>query len=181
MTAIAGAANPRADTAKGATGRIAVGVVNGRIGAAGIPVMIAATVGAVTLVMIVMIVAVASGARAVASGQTGRTIAKDAKITGMTAANTAGRGSDRDAPLSGGENEIKDQVLIGALTAAGVALIVIIAAITVGITAEMSGGTNAGSGKHKRLVLESILSGFVIPVIAPKSGATITSPRFLRG
>lgn len=173
----ADAAIPRVDTVKVATGRITAGAAGGRIGAAVTPVIIGAIGAAVTLDMTAMIAAVASGARVVPTGQIEMIIGEDAKTTEMTAASTAGQGSDRDATLSGGENEIKDQVRIGALTAAGGALI----AITAGITAEMIAGMIAGSGKHKRLAPEGILSGFMIPATAPKSGATITSRRFLRG
>ena len=59
-------------------------------------------------------------------------------------------------------------------------LIVITVVITAGITATIIGGMNAGNGKRKRLAPESILSGFGIPVTAPKNGATIMNPRFRR-
>lgn len=103
--------------------------------------------------MTVMIVVAPTGVRAAPTGVTGKIIAEDAVTIVMTAGTLAGDSAE----------------------VAGVLIV-----ITVGITATIIGGMNAGNGKRKRRAPESILSGFGIPVTAPKNGATIMNPRFLR-
>ena len=103
--------------------------------------------------MTVMIVAAPTGVRAAPTGVTGKIIEEDAATIVMTAGTLAGDSAE----------------------VAGVLIV-----ITVGITATIIGGMNAGNGKRKRLAPESILSGFGIPVTAPKNGATIMNPRFRR-
>lgn len=103
--------------------------------------------------MIVMIVAAPIEGRAAPTGVTGKIIGGDAVTIVMTAGILAGDSAE----------------------VAGVLIV-----ITVGITATIIGGMNAGNGKRKRRAPESILSGFGIPVTVPKNGATIMNPRFRR-
>lgn len=158
-TAIAGAEAPREDTAREDTAKTTVGVASGRIGAG------------VILAMIVMIVAAPTGGKAAPTGQTGRIIGEDAATIVMTAGYLTEPGSVPGAPPIAGASKMR-QAHAGDSTGAVGALIAITAAIIDGMT--------AGSGKHKRLAQESILSGFGIPVTAPKNGVTIMNPRFLR-
>ena len=156
VTDTGGAEAPREDTARVATAKTIVGVVSGRIGAGVIPAMI------------VMIVAAPTGV-------TGKIIEEDAATIVMTAGNLAEAESVQGALPIAGESEMRQAHAAGS-TGVASALIV----ITVGITVKIIGGMNAGSGKRKRLAPESILSGFAIPVTAPKNGATIMNPRFRR-
>lgn len=163
VTDTGGAEAPREDTARAATAKTIVGVASGRIGAGVIPAMI------------VMIVAAPTGGRAAPTGQTGKIIEEDAATIVMTVGNLAEAESVQGALPIAGESEMRQAHAAGS-TGVASALIV----ITVGITVKIIGGMNAGNGKHKRLAPESILSGFGIPVTAPKNGATIMNPRFRR-
>lgn len=156
VTDTGGAEAPREDTARAATAKTIVGVVSGRIGAGVIPAMI------------VMIVAAPTGV-------TGKIIEEDAATIVMTVGNLAEAESVQGALPIAGESEMRQAHAAGS-TGVASALIV----ITVGITVKIIGGMNAGNGKRKRLAPESILSGFGIPVTAPKNGATIMNPRFRR-
>lgn len=160
-------ANPRVDTGKVATGRIIAGEANGRIAVAVTSVKIAAIVAVITLVTIEMIVVVPTG-------QIAKIIGEDAAIIVMTAGNLAGSQSVRGVPPIAGESKMRP---VPAEVSTGVASALI--AITAAIIAEMIGGMNAASGKHKHRALESILLGYAIPATGPKSGATITSLKFL--
>lgn len=163
VTDTGGAEAPREDTARVATAKTIVGVVSGRIGAGVIPAMI------------VMIVAAPIEGRAAPTGVTGKIIEEDAATIVMTAENLAEAESVQGALPIAGESEMRQTHTVGST---GVASVLIV--ITVGITVKIIGGMNAGSGKRKRLAPESILSGFGIPVTAPKNGATIMNPRFRR-
>ena len=163
VTDTGGAEAPREDTARVATAKTIVGVVSGRIGAGVIPAMI------------VMIVAAPIEGRAAPTGVTGEIIEEDAATIVMTAENLAEAESVQGALPIAGESEMRQAHTVGST---GVASVLIV--ITVGITVKIIGGMNAGSGKRKRLAPESILSGFGIPVTAPKNGATIMNPRFRR-
>ena len=156
VTDTGGAEAPREDTARAATAKTIVGVVSGRIGAGVIPAMI------------VMIVAAPTGV-------TGKIIEEDAATIVMTVGNLAEAESVQGALPIAGESEMRQAHAAGS-TGVASALIV----ITVGITVKIIGGMNAGNGKRKRLAPDSILSGFGIPVTAPKNGATIMNPRFRR-
>lgn len=156
VTDTGGAEALREDTARVATAKTIVGVVSGRIGAGVIPAMI------------VMIVAAPTGV-------TGKIIEEDAATIVMTVGNLAEAESVQGALPIAGESEMRQAHAAGS-TGVASALIV----ITVGITVKIIGGMNAGNGKRKRLAPESILSGFGIPVTAPKNGATIMNPRFRR-
>ena len=89
----------------------------------------------------------------------------------MTAGSLTEPGSVQGAPPIAGGRKMRQAHagdstgVVGALTA---------------ITAAIIDGMNTGSGKRKRLAQENIPSGFGIPVTAPKNGATIMNPRFLR-
>lgn len=163
VTDTGGAEAPREDTARVATAKTIVGVASGRIGAGVIPAMI------------VMIVAAPIEGRAAPTGVTGKIIEEDAATIVMTVGNLAEAESVQGALPIAGESEMRQDHAVGS-TGVASALIV----ITVGITVKIIGGMNAGSGKRKRLAPESILSGFGIPVTAPKNGATIMNPRFRR-
>lgn len=158
VTDTGGAEAPREDTAK-----TIVGVASGRIGAGVIPAMI------------VMIVAAPIEGKAAPTGVTGKIIEEDAATIVMTVGNLAEAESVQGALPIAGESEMRQAHAAGS-TGVASALIV----ITVGITVKIIGGMNAGNGKRKRLAPESILSGFGIPVTAPKNGATIMNPRFRR-
>ena len=163
VIAIAGGQAPREDTARADTAKTTVGVASGRIGAGVIPAMV------------VMIVVAPTGARAAPTGQTGKIIGEGVATIVMTAGYLTEPGSVQGAPPIAGGSKMR-QAHAGDLTGMVGALI----AITAAITAGMNAGMNAGSGKRKRLAQESILSGFAIPVTAPKNGVTIMNPRFLR-
>lgn len=163
VTDTGGAEAPREDTARAATAKTIVGVASGRIGAGVIPAMI------------VMIVAAPIEGKAAPTGVTGKIIEEDAATIVMTAGNLAEAESVQGALPIAGESEMRQAHAAGS-TGVASALIV----ITVGITVKIIGGMNAGNGKRKRLAPESILSGFGIPVTAPKNGATIMNPRFRR-
>ena len=159
VTDTGGAEAPREDTARAATAKTIVGVASGRIGAGVIPAMI------------VMIVAAPIEGKAAPTGVTGKIIEEDAATIVMTVGNLAEAESVQGALPIAGESEMRQAHAAGS-TGVASALIV--------ITVKIIGGMNAGNGKRKRLAPESILSGFGIPVTAPKNGATIMNPRFRR-
>lgn len=163
VTDTGGAEAPREDTARAATAKTIVGVASGRIGAGVIPAMI------------VMIVAAPIEGKAAPTGVTGKIIEEGAATIVMTAGYLAEAESVQGALPIAGESEMRQAHAVGS-TGVASALIV----ITVVITVKIIGGMNAGSGKRKCLAPESILSGFGIPVTAPKNGATIMNPRFRR-